>query len=359
MEKVKGSSYRCTQEELNAKINILSEIIEKMNSDCNEHEKAYQVFKTYPTPDKFRSAHSLIVKFGKDDPKVNKYIDQITEIYKTLLDYEQRGILADISYAIKFDNYLNNYKFAKFIITTYINSGFSYSKRRFFDEMGIDENIFEYCLKTLEELDLNLLEQYKEKKEKDKKQRYSANIYTFKNIAHGIKTGYLFSGKKFDLLEFWRLVPFKYSQGIKKEFDEYKIKNPAIYSSDNFYTRIKSFTEATIPNESEIILSYMEKHKIYNYKYISEEEFIRLYLGQTLVTNTKQGPSSNTNDNSPIEGKKFDLQDARAVINYINENRLPQLIEVYAIVQKRYIYGELTTTQESNKQQEKKKVLIP
>lgn len=374
MEKTKGSPYKNSDEQIAEKLSNLLSIISIIDSESKDYEKAYQICKIYKNAEAFRKAYGLILKFGKNDPMFNQYLEKIPQIYSQLLEYEKRDIIANVNYVINVEHYINNYKYAEFVIESFIASDHSYQMANFLEELGIDEEIFDYCLKTADELDQNLLDRYKQKKEEDKKNRYLANIYTFKNLANGIRTGFLFDGTPFDELEFWKRVPFKYSHGIKTEFDEYSKINPNIFfRADNFFGQIENFTQATIPAESKTILGYMKSNGIYGYRYLSAEQFKKLYSGQPIVVKSTAGIQVRiekpeealskilyTSSDSLPSCESFGSEDADNVIKYMRINKLPSLTRVFTIVQQKYLNGEINMTEVNEQEQSNKaRVLVP
>src|SRR5574344_41648 len=371
MEEMKKNIYKNNEEQLAEKLKNIKAIIEIIDLDAKNYEKALQICKIYDSPEKFRKAFGLIKKFGEKDPMFMEYVPRIEEIYTILLDYQNKGIIDNVNYIIKMESYLNNFKYAKSIIEYYLSSEYKQDSV-LFEELGIDQNTFDFCIETIKNLDVNLINQFNEKR---KKQKYFANIYTFKNIAFGIRTGKLFDGTPFDLLEFWKLVPFKYSKGIKKDFDEFKALNPEIFfRSDNFYGQIENFTKATMPDESKTILGYMKHNRIYSYRYVSEGQFRKLYSGISIIVNNIYGiPTKidcpdeaikkiNDNQADTIVGRTtFTSDDANNVIEYMKLHKLPSLIEVFKLVQEKYVRGEINMTEELKKAQEKttQRILVP
>ncbi len=370
MEEIKKNSYKNNNEQLAEKLNNIKTIIGIIDSEVKDYEKAFQICKIYSSPEKFRKAYGLIKKYGMKDSTFQEYVSRIEEIYTILLDYQDRGIIDDVNYIIRIEPYLNNYSYAKSIIEYYLSTDYK-PDFVFFEELGIDQDTFDFCLDTLRELDIELLKQFNEKR---KKQKYYANIYTFKNIAYGIKTGKLFDGTPFDLLEFWKLVPFKYSKGIKKDFDEFAKINPKIFfRSNNFFGQVENFINATMPNESKIILGYMRENHIYSYRYVSEEQFRKLYSGIEIIVNNIYGVPTkidnpeealskiNDNQTDSIVGRTvFTSKDIDNVLEYMKLHKLPSLIEVFKLVQDKYIKGEINMEEEKNKKKASlKKILVP
>lgn len=99
------------------------------------------------------------------------------------------------------------------------------------------------ALKVVEKNDKYLYEQYNNKIQYLEDTKFDRAYNNLKEIAQGIETGYLSDGTEFDKIQFWKLVPFKYSKGIKKDFEKFREINPGIgyIGNDNFYMRIQAF----------------------------------------------------------------------------------------------------------------------
>ena len=109
---------------------------------------------------------------------------------------------------------MQNYEYAKFAIGHYIESSESYKENVFLSELGLDKDTFNFCVSTIEVLDVDLYKLFLEKKELNNKIRCVKNSETINNLANGINTGILSDGTQFDLLEFIIRIPFKRSNNF-------------------------------------------------------------------------------------------------------------------------------------------------
>lgn len=323
--------YKNTPLQFAEKINNLKKIVKIIESDNNDYEKAMLIKDIYKSKKDFDQAYHLMLKFGQDDARVNIYFDTINKISNLLEYYEDKDILGSAIYVSKMEDRFIYYDYAKFVIDTYVNTD-SYNTRQFFESLGIDEKIFKYCIRIIEELNIDLYNAYLKKKEDNKIRRYEANIYTFKNIANGIKTGYLFDGEEFDLITFWKIVPFKYSDGIETEFREFKQINPNIRSTvpGNFLTKINTFVRAAVPEVLDTITNYLGVNNIRNYQYVSEEQLRVMYSGAT-ISYMKDGEVVTVDAKEELD----------IVVKYLRVNHLPFLAQIIKIIQTKYRSGEI------------------
>lgn len=321
--------YRCTKQELVVRLKNLKKIIEIFDSNLNDYEKVYRIISIYPTAKKFSSAYTFILKYGKDDIRFNSYFPKIIEIGKKLQEWEDAGIYGCAKYVSKMEDRFTFYDYAKFVIEQYVN-GESYNTRLFLASIGIDDSVLNYCAKVIEELDVDLYNAYLIKREENKFKRYEANVYAFKSIAHGIVTGYTLSNEPFDVLTFWKLVPFKFSEGLEKEFNEMESINPNVEISpaSNFINKVMSFIHGATPELENIIYAYMINNGITKYQYVSEEQLKTMYKGSKVTVN----------------GKEIDTENEfKYIIKYLRINNYPLLTQTIKIVREKIRNGEIKT----------------
>lgn len=340
--------YKDNNSQLLNKLNDLKKIIEIIDSNNEYYEKGFHIFEVCKNSEEFKSKYKLINEFGQDDLEFSQYIVRFEEIYNTLLKYENEGLINNINYVKNINHYLNNYEYAKKIIDAYISSDMSFNMYAFLEQTEINDTTFKSCLNTIKIIDPKLYQRYEEKAfGENYKLKYKANINALKNIECGIRTGGVLDGTEFDILEFWKRIPFKYSKGKKTDFLEFKKLNPYIYfHSNDFYKQIENFTRATMSSEeSKTILKYMKDNNIKDYRYISADELRKKYSGTTTIINwdTK-------------ERKKFSSEDFENVIYYMKNNKYPFLIKVFTIAQQKYINGEINV--EELKAEEKVKIAV-
>ena len=73
--------YRMEETVVKERLARLKTIVDILDSDMCEYEKAYEIAKIYDSPEKFRMAYSIINKYGQEDPRFDGYISRFSEIY--------------------------------------------------------------------------------------------------------------------------------------------------------------------------------------------------------------------------------------------------------------------------------------
>ena len=162
------------------------------------------VFGLYKDSEVFRRSYSLFIKLGASDPRLDSIREELKNVdyyYNKIKEYERLGYLIDYRYYQKTTDYRENYPYAKYIITQYLNAN-SYNFHDFLEDYGLTETTFNICLETLKELDVDLFNQYQEKHQINENILLMHNIEIFKDIYLGITTGYLKDGTEFNRVEF-------------------------------------------------------------------------------------------------------------------------------------------------------------
>ena len=241
---------------------------------------------------------------------------------------EAKGIIDNVRYVLSIQDYLQNYKYAKFAIGHYIESSESYKESEFLSELGLDKDTFNFCVSTIEELDVDLYRQFLEKKEINNKIRCVKNAETITNLANGINTGILSDGTQFDLLEFTKRIPFK--------------------KSNNFTVVLIDFMKRNNPQDMNTIIRY-----IYGNGLNTPSAFAPLDLKGIYTTKTT------------INGVEITNTDNDIIIDYLTVNNIPLIHKTYVLARTKYLNGEITAemVQKQKEQLELNKiptkVLIP
>ena len=277
--------YRMEETVVKERLARLKTIVDILDSDMCEYEKAYEIAKIYDSPEKFRMAYSIINKYGQEDPRFDGYISRFSEIYSKLMHYQENGVLDSVKYVIKYEDYFNSFKYAKFVVTHYLEGNFKEDINLLYDDLGIDEQTFKYCLKVVAELEPSLFEKYESFRKENRYAKYYRCVANLKDIANGIRTGKLSDGTVFDVVEFWRLLPFKYSNGRKKDFNIYREINPNVeFVAGNFPRQVEVFTRAVMPEDSQLIMDYMRDNAITGYEDVTERQLRHLYSRAVITT---------------------------------------------------------------------------
>lgn len=323
--------YKCTLEEIELRLIKLNKAMDIVNSDINEYNKAEQLLELYQSAEELRKSYALFIKFGKKDGRLDSAriaLDNFDIILNTFKGLEEKGVIGNVKYALSIKDYFDNYKYASFAISHYITSSESYKEREFLNELGIDKEIFDFCVSTIEELNVSLYKQYEDKKQQNAKIRYMHNVITIQTLAEGINKGILPDGTPFDMLEFLKRVPFKYSE--------------------NFVQTIIDFMKKNNPNEYNTIMSYIYSNRLHKGSVFSPLDTKSLYYTKTMVNSIE-----------------ITNQDIDTIIDYLKINNIPVISKAYTLARTKYLNGEFTAETINEQKQEfyqnrgKSKVLIP
>lgn len=307
--------YKCTMDEAYARLDLLFIIENIMNSDLSDDEKMSELLKYYPKYEDFIKKYSLFIKFGSNDERLDKYREQlnnfseldnrIKKLYDNKLLFNNALYRNEVEKILEVNLYLENYLFAEWVIKNYVEYDRNYLKQEFFSKIGITEEEYNYCVKLIEFLNPVL---YKELVESlsDSNDRRMFNLdKTFLNLEFGIRNGVLHDGTTFDILEFYKRIPFKNSGANfrNKVFD--------------FMQRIYGRTSSTFKT----IGAYIYQNNIGAMKYVSREYNIK----NKMIINGIEITEDIVND----------------IFDYMDINNLPKIYEVYRIVLNKYLNNEI------------------
>lgn len=323
--------YKCTLEEIALRLKKINSVFEIMNSEAKDYTKVEQLLSLFKSAEEFRKTYALFNKYGKKDERLGLAriaLDNFDLLYTKFKEYEAKGIIDNVRYVLSIQNYLQNYEYAKFAIGHYIESSESYKESKFLSELGLDKDIFDFCVSTIEELDVDLYKQFLEKKEINKKIRCVKNAETITNLANGINTGILSDGTQFDLLEFIKRIPFK--------------------RSNNFTFALIDFMKRNNPDDMNTIIKYIYSNGLNTPSAFAPLDFKEIYTTKTI-----------------INGVEITNADNNIIIDYLRVNNIPLIHKTYVLARTKYLNGEITTemVQKQKEQLELNKiptkVLIP
>lgn len=271
----------------------------------------------------------------------------ITNLYKIELFYKdcrKKGYdekdktkREEEEFLLREEKYNDLYDYSKFVINSYINDGDSYLFDIFLDKLGIDEQTFNTCLDVVNELDVFLYNKYLYTKKVNARTMQNYNMYQLKSIARGIETGYTFDGTPFDILEFYKLVPYKYNNKLNRYNEELRSINMNENLCINFNVRIKELGKKLSVKESALINNYINT--------INPPEKINLLDEKSLLFNELY-----------MNGKRLTIEDSKKVIEYMKCKNYPFIKPVYNELLRRYVSNALVF---DNLTHPVKKVLIP
>ena len=303
-----NNPYRCSDKVLIDRLFKINKAYVIIKSDISDYIKGEELLKLYKSSEDFRRSYSLLIKYGTKDYRLyisREALDNYDLIYRKFKEYERKDIIGNINYLNRVSDYINNYKYAKFVINHYIESNISYKETDFLSDLGIEKEVFNFCVLTIKELDLELYQKYLYKKEYNKRVRFVRNVEVIKDLANGINTGILKDCTPFDLLEFMRRIPFK------KEKD--------------FILKLIEFMKRNTPKEFDTIINYINKNKLY-----LESAWAPLDL-DSIYSNVKV-----------IRGVKITRYDNDVILDYLKVNDIPITYLTYLLARKKYIDKDFT-----------------
>lgn len=321
--------YRCDNEELQRRLDNLNIIYKALKSNITVEEKAKTVFENFKDMEEFNRKYSLLVRFGANDPRLDSAREALNDfdfISNTINSFSDTQIKnaryrIEVENILNENNYLENYLYAEYVIKAFLEDDKSCFKNRFIKSLGINQETFEYCEELVHFLNPVLYKEYQECVSENNKKRTYKMAMTIKNLAKGINTGYLEDGTEFNILEFYKRVPFKRYEG-------------------KFVYTLNDFIKRNMGNEKGIystINGYLKDNNITRMSSVSEEKL--------------------NESNTTFKGVKLTPEIIHNVFRYMKVNRLPEVKAVYRIVLNMYINNEidLSLLDEQEKQMKSEK----
>lgn len=227
---------------------------------------------------------------------------------KTELERKNKYYEEAIESVLKETNYLENYQYAEYIIKTYINDERSYQKNRFFRVTRITNNIFKSCEDAVRFLNPVLYQEYLYSIAKNEEKKKSHSTNNLKRIAEHIKSSRLNPEDKYDILDFYRFIPFREAAG-------------------NFVSELKKFmlTTPEIDDEIyEIITSYLKENGITKIIFTTENYMLR--------------------NKSVMMMPEVSEEVIHNLFRYMSASGLPKIEHVFMILLDRYLNNEIDFT---------------
>lgn len=308
-------SYKCTMEEAYERLELLLMIENVINSDISDDKKMSILLKYYPKYEDFRKKYSLFIKFGSNDERLDKYRNlldnyseldnKIKKLYENELLFNNALYRNEVEQILEDNLYLENYLFAEWVIKNYIDYDRNYLKQEFFSKIGITEEEYNYCVRLIEFLNPILYKDLVESLSDSNDRRMFNLDKTFLNLEFGIRNGILHDGTPFNILEFYKRIPFK-------------------NSGANFRNKVFDFMQRVYGRNSstfKIIGAYIYQNNIGTMKYVSREYNIK--------------------NKMIINGIEITAEIVNDVFDYMDINNLPKINEVYRIVLNKYLNNEI------------------
>lgn len=303
--------YKCSDEEAGQRITTLNDLYELAISDASSEEKLTICMRKFRDFKTFERKYSLIKRYGvrykfngflnPNHPSIDAMFDEVGKLYDNEL--VRKNIDQRFKYEEFFDeySYLEDYKYAEWIINRYISDDKSYLRNQFLLKYNISEEVFDYCLKVIKFLNSSLYKKYLDKIEENNIKRSFALKETIKNIANGIKTGVLSDGTPFSKIEFYRRIPFK-------------------NSCDNFISILLDYIERNFgvaSFEYRMINGYIRELGINKISFINKDKLIQQKIS--------------------LNGFELTPEVINKVIEYMDNNDLPKISSLFKLLVKEYI----------------------
>lgn len=322
--------------------NLLAAICIKENPNIDYIDKQIQLMSIHHEPDEFVEDYLNVAPYVIDNINNKEMLKKIQFIipFVNYIFSKPEATIGRKKYFEKF--YEENLVDAINLIKEFIMDKKYDNETDFIYYKMISSVDFNAALKIVSEKDKLLYKLYRKKIKYLEDSKYERACNNLKEIALGIKTGYLSDGTEFDELQFWKLVPFKSSKGIDKDFEKFKKINPKIrnVSDNDFYLVIKEFVIATMPDLEPTILEYMKEKKLLGYTYLSFKEYRKIHDDKAVLLS--DGLSSVDSIYEKYCPKSlYDLyfidDDIQCnILKEILEKELPHIAEVYHILKEKY-----------------------
>lgn len=296
----------------------LSRAIEIFDSDCSLYEKIYQISLIYKSSKEFSGYFSQFLEY-ENDPTIGPYVKKWKEIYGIYNECEKKGIVEEVKYLVKFQDYYYAYSYAKFLLESYIKESSSFDTAAFLDHYGIDFDSFNYCVCAIEALDSELYRKYCAKAEENKVKRKESVRYKSDKLLNGIQSGFNKDDSQFTLLDFFRLLPFSDNDAVKQIINDFGGKN-----RNSYLARLYEFFRVAYPNESSLILDYMHKNKI------TEDSFRPLRLED--IYNIKVS----------VNGRVLTEEDNTQILYYMEQNDIPMVSRAFVETRNKFLSDGLS-----------------
>ena len=308
---------------------VIRELIEINENVTDEKEKAYKF------REKCTSYNTFLKRYfhnGKVQQNYSDYVEYIMELKELFLKYEENGL---------FDQSRNEEKFllkeegnldSRYIINAFIFDYYSYDLDEFCKRYNITKYVFKKCVLKVKNLDEKLYQDYLNVEANNKVKRLVIPIQSINSIIEGIKTGTTLEDNKFDVLEFYKIAPFKgkdiNSELSKLEKDYPKLNKVRQYKSEYYREHNKSgltyaemlylFTKSFNEKDSVVLKEWLDANNIKNITPVGRASVVNVYY------------------NSPDE-TGFGMDDANSIFDYMEDNGYPKIREVYEILKSRCI----------------------
>lgn len=298
----------------------LMRLIEIYDSNLSSYSKISQIREMYSTLLKLQNKLGTIPNYS-DDEILGPYVAKWKEICEFYDRCNQTGITKDVEYLNKISTYFKHYEYAKFVVESYIESKDSFDTKRFLETFGINREIFDYCLAVVDELDPDLYKKCSTKQAENRKLRIMLTNAKINEIVCGIKTGFLSDGTPFDAVEFIKRLPFYDNETGREILTDFNI---SLFAKSDFNIKMRALITKLLPNDSELFLKCMHKHRIDN-STVQPLNLKEVYATRYFVN-----------------GKEIKQDETELMLCYMKENNIPMINRGLSLTRDKYLNGEIT-----------------
>ncbi|MBO5376110.1 MAG: hypothetical protein J6A52_04595 [Bacilli bacterium] len=298
----------------------LMRMIEIYDSDLSSYSKISKLREICSSLPKLKEKLGSIVNYDNDEilgPYVAKW-KEICEFYDRC---NKEGITKDIEYLNNISTYFKHYEYARFVVESYISASDSFDTKKFLETLGINRDIFDYCLSVINELDLDLYKKCVNKQEENKKIRIMLTRAKVNEIMCGIKTGFLSDGTPFDEIEFIKRLPFYDTETGREILTDFNI---SLFAKSDFNIKLRALITKILPKDFETFLRYAHKCRIDNGT-VQPFNLKELYATRYFVN-----------------GREIKQEETELMLSYMKENNIPMINRGLSIVRDKYLNGQIT-----------------
>lgn len=331
--------YRCDEDPFKIKVANLKVVADILNDSAKEEfQKAYEIYKIFPSSLVFDKRFRLVLENGQNDPLLNECYDLITYVSNSLHIFKKKGYEKDAKAIRKLEFQLEKYEQAKEVIFNYIGCDYV-DDESFLAELGITLEEFNKHLNVIKNLAPNLYINYLEKEEKNNKIQYDNIANSIIDIAQAIQSGYFMDGTEFSMLEFWLRVPFK--QNSNYVYNKCCKIDPSLPSCTLiFRSRVLTFAKHILSKELySSMLRFFNNYGIRKINFLTELDLKIMINGMKRVVIYGKNDKGNR---VVVADKNLNNEDLQNIIDYILIRKLPLIPEILNSVQFEYVQGKIT-----------------
>ncbi len=297
------------------KYNDLYKVCEILDSNIDLEDKVRSVFKVFKNAYEFKR---LYIEKNNLQSRFETYFGlelRFAEIENFLEKHYEKVHLGYVEDYFKSKK--GTVEYACELIETFISDESIYDPRYFIEIYNISARKFPESIKIVEKENPSLHERLLDKQEKCEK----AKIDTIKNAFNNISVGLTTYGLNYDILDFYKNVPFTYINGISEDILMLKKSIKRIYNCNSFAERIINYFKSVHPETLDTMINYLMINNITAFEYISFNDMAK----EEIISYT----------------------DLEEVYKFMVENNLPFLKEVYIEVYKRVIMEKIDSVRKA------------